>query len=90
MKPHGLTSDTPWCAGFVEYILKNSGDYESIPQWYKDVENKLYCPTIYKDAKKANAVVEEQDTQAGDLIIYLREGTASHIGIIESIGSLFI
>jgi cell wall-associated NlpC family hydrolase len=86
MQPYGLTSSTPWCAGFVEYILRNSGSYDDIPEWYKNVENKLYCPTIYQDAQNAKAVVEEEDTQQGDLIIYLNEGgKAKHIGIVESI-----
>ncbi len=84
MKAHGYTSATPWCAGFVDYILENCGDYDKVADWYKNVDNKLYCPDVYATAQSANAVVDASQAQAGDLVLFDwdGDGTKDHIGIV--------
>ena len=87
MKAHGMTSATPWCAGFVDYILENCGDYDKVADWYKNVGNKLYCPDVYASAQSANAVVDASQAQAGDLVLFDWEGdgTKDHIGIVTDV-----
>lgn len=64
------SAETPWCAAFVEYVMENSGNYEQLPDWYKDIENKWYCPNIDNAAEKAGAVINGDKAKAGDIVLF--------------------
>ncbi len=79
------SSSTPWCAAFVEYIMKNSGSYEDLPDWYKDISNKWYCPNIDKAARDAGAIINGEEAQTGDIVLFDwdGDGTKDHVGIVK-------
>ena len=81
----GKAKNTPWCGAFVRYILRETGVYNDTPAWYYNLENKKYCPDIYRAAKDAGAVINPQEVQQGDLIMYMNGSSAYHVGLIESI-----
>ena len=85
----GSSSATPWCAAFVSYVLQNSGEYNDVADWYKNVGNKWYCQNIYDAAKGANAFVSSSQAQAGDLVLFDRggDGHQDHIGIVIGVDS---
>ena len=76
----------PWCAAFVEYIMENNNSADSIPDWYKNIENKWYCPNIDKAAKDANAFISGDEAKPGDIVLfdYEGDGRMNHIGIVVS------
>lgn len=85
MKKHGYTSSTPWCAGFVQYIMENSGGSGQVPEWYNNIGNKLYCPNIYEAAKNADAIIDTSEAQPGDIILFNWDGgVQDHVGIVVS------
>ncbi len=79
------SSATPWCAAFVEYCIENSGT--DAPDWYKNVDNKWYCPSIYNSAKNAGAIVNGQEVQVGDIVLFdwQNDGTKDHVGLVVGI-----
>ena len=85
----GSSSATPWCAAFVSYVLQNSGEYNDVADWYKNVGNKWYCQNIYDAAKGANAFVNSSQAQTGDLVLFDRggDGHQDHIGIVIGVDS---
>ena len=80
------SAETPWCAAFVEYVMENSGSYEQLPDWYKDIDNKWYCPNIDNAAEKAGAVINGDEAKAGDIVLFDWDGDGSmdHVGIVVS------
>ena len=80
------SAETPWCAAFVEYVMENSGNYEQLPDWYKDIENKWYCPNIDNAAEKAGAVINGDEAKAGDIVLFDWDGDGKmdHVGIVVS------
>ena len=89
------SSSTPWCAAFVEYVLRNSGEYENIPEWYKTANGgydspKWGCGEILRNAPDG-ARVSTSEAKAGDLILFNWDGigsqaqTSDHIGIVVGI-----
>ncbi len=81
----GSAAATPWCAAFVEYIMENSGNYEDVPDWYKNIDNKWYCPNVYQAASAAGAVINGQEVQQGDIVLFdwNNDGVKDHIGIVD-------
>jgi len=79
----------PWCAAFVEYCMKNGGSYDQVPDWYKNVDNKWYCPNIYNAAKNAGAIINGQEAKPGDIVLFdwHGDGTRDHIGIVKSVSN---
>lgn len=80
------SSATPWCAAFVDYIMSNSGNYDDVPDWYKNIDNKWYCPNVYNAANAAGAIINGQEVQQGDIVLFDwdGDGTSDHIGIVDS------
>ncbi|MBQ4078247.1 CHAP domain-containing protein [bacterium] len=80
------SAETPWCAAFVEYVMENSGSYEQLPDWYKDIDNKWYCPNIDNAAEKAGAVINGDEAKAGDIVLFDWDGDGKmdHVGIVVS------
>ena len=83
----GSSSSTPWCAAFVDYVIKNSQNSEEIADWYENIDNKWYCQNVFDSAKENNALISQEEAQAGDLILFYSDskGRYAHIGFIESI-----
>lgn len=80
-------SGTPWCAAFVEYIMENSGNYEDVPDWYRNIDNKWYCPNVYNAANSAGAIINGNEVKQGDIVLFDWDGDGSsdHIGIVDRI-----
>ncbi len=80
------SAETPWCAAFVEYVMENSGSYEQLPDWYKDIDNKWYCPNIDNAAEQAGAVINGDEAKAGDIVLFDWDGDGKmdHVGIVVS------
>ena len=80
------SAETPWCAAFDEYVMENSGSYEQLPDWYKDIDNKWYCPNIDNAAEKAGAVINGDEAKAGDIVLFDWDGDGKmdHVGIVVS------
>lgn len=83
----GSSASTPWCAAFVQYVLQNSGGYEDTADWYKNIDNKWYCPNIANAAQSAGAVVDQAEAQPGDIVLFYNDskGRYAHVGIVKSI-----
>lgn len=83
----GTTSAaTPWCAAFVDYVMDNFGGYENVPDWYKNIDNKWYCPNVYSAAQSAGAIIDVSQVQQGDIVLFDWNGGGSdHIGIIDRV-----
>ena len=79
------SSEIPWCAAFVEYVMENFGDYEDVPDWYKNIENKWWCPNIYQAASDAGAIINGNEVQTGDIVLFDwdGDGVKDHIGIVK-------
>lgn len=79
--PNGL-----WCAAFVQYIMEQSG--EEIPEWYQNIVNKHWCPNIYQAASEAGAIVDANEAQPGDIVLFYvddEDGSRyAHIGFVTS------
>lgn len=80
------SASIPWCAAFVEYVMENGGSWDSVPDWYKNIDNKWYCPNVYNAASSANAIISAQEAQPGDIVLFDwdGDGVKDHIGIIKS------
>ena len=66
--------------------MENSESSENVPDWYKNIENKWYCPNIDKAAKDANAFISGDEAKPGDIVLfdYEGDGRMNHIGIVVS------
>ncbi len=83
----GTTSSaTPWCAAFVDYVLSNCESADDVPDWYKNIGNKWYCPNVDAAAKSADAIISADEVQQGDIVLFDwdGDGTKDHIGIVDS------
>ena len=49
---------------------ENIKENEQLPDWYKDIENKWYCPNIDNAAEKAGAVINGDEAKAGDIVLF--------------------
>lgn len=84
MKGTHDSSSTPWCAAYVEYIMENNESADQVADWYKNVDNQWYCPTIYQHAKSNNAVINPDQAKKGDIVLFDWQANGSakdHIGI---------
>ncbi len=81
------SSSTPWCAAFVQYVLQNSGSYEDVSDWYKNISNKWYCQNVADAAQKAGATISQDEAQAGDIVLFYSDsnGRYSHIGLVTGV-----
>ena len=77
---------TPWCAAFVQYIMENSDGADDVPDWYKNIDKKWYCPNIAKAAKEADAYISPEEAKPGDIVLFDWEGDGkmNHVGIVVS------
>lgn len=84
---HSSSSQTGWCSAFVEYVLSNNELSEKVPDWFKNIENAYYQVNVYNAAKEADAVIEPEEAQPGDLVVYdyNGDGHMQHIGIVVAI-----
>ena len=72
------TSDVPYCAMFMSYCLDWAGvSAEGIPG--------AYVPWILSANSEAGRLVDNEDAQPGDLVMFdwQGDGVADHIGIVE-------
>ncbi len=69
-----------WCADFVRLVVGEGADYD-VPDWYKDVNNKAYCPTIQQYGE--NSKVSINEAKPGDIVLYDWDGdkSADHVGL---------
>lgn len=69
-----------WCADFVRLVVGEGADYD-VPDWYKDVNNKAFCPTIQQYGE--NSKVSINEAKPGDIVLYDWDGdkSADHIGL---------
>ena len=83
----GSSKQTPWCAAFVAYVMKNSPEADNVASWYKNIDNKWSCNNVYNNAKSANALVDRKDVKVGDLVLFdwQSDGKKDHIGIVTGI-----
>ena len=84
----GTTSSaTPWCAAFVDYIMSHNDSTDDVADWYKNIDNKWYCPNVYQAAKNSGAIIDGQQVQTGDIVLFDwgGDGKKDHIGIIVSV-----
>ena len=65
---------------------ENIKENEQLPDWYKDIENKWYCPNIDNAAEKAGAVINGDEAKAGDIVLFDWDGDGKmdHVGIVVS------
>ncbi len=78
------SSAIPWCAAYVEYIMENNSSSDQVADWYKNVDNQWYCPTVYSHAKQNNAIISGDQAQKGDIVLFDWQANGSdkdHIGI---------
>ena len=80
------SAKTPWCAAFVQYIYEHSAA-DSLPEWYSSISNKWSCGNLYRAAKAADAQINVNDAQTGDMVLFDWDlnGGKDHVGIIVSI-----
>lgn len=88
--PNGKYSSksTHWCAAYVEYIMENNPSSGDVADWYQEIGNKWYCPTIYSAAVKGDAVTNGSSAQKGDIVLFDWQANGSekdHIGIFAGI-----
>ncbi len=75
-----------WCADFVAMALGEAIGNENLPDWYKNIENKAYCPNIANAGKDHKISAEE--AQPGDIVLFDwdGDGTADHVGLFVDNG----
>ena len=79
--------DGAWCADFVTYVTKQIYGNDATPgDFANSCSNTAYCPTIGAWAE-ANGVLttDSSQVQPGDFILYTKNGTYGHIGIVTSV-----
>ncbi len=79
---------THWCAAYVEYIMENNPSASGVADWYTEIGNKWYCPTIYNAAKENDAVISGEEAQKGDIVLFDWQANGSdkdHIGIYAGV-----
>ena len=75
-----------WCADFVRMVLYEAIGEENLPEWYKNVSNKAYCPTIQQYGEGHQVSAEE--AKPGDIVLYDwdGDGVADHVGLFVDNG----
>lgn len=75
-------SENAWCGMFVLYVLKNSGQYKNMPEYYKKHHGSSH--SVYKAAKEAGAIIDSKDAKKGDLVVFdwEKDGKVDHIGFV--------
>ena len=75
-----------WCADFVRMALGEGVGDENLPDWYKNVDNKAYCPSIQAAGEGHKVSAEEAET--GDIVLYDwdGDGNADHVGLFVDNG----
>lgn len=75
-----------WCADFVKMALYEGVGEENLPDWYKNIDNKAYCPTIQAHAQGHE--ISAEDAQMGDIVLYDwdGDGSADHVGLFVDNG----
>ncbi len=75
-----------WCADFVRMALGEGVGDENLPDWYKAVDNKAYCPSIASAGNGHQVSAEEAET--GDIVLYdwNSDGTPDHVGLFVDNG----
>ncbi len=75
-----------WCADFVRMALGEGVGDENLPDWYKGVDNKAYCPSIASAGNGHQVKAEEAET--GDIVLYdwNGDGTPDHVGLFVDNG----
>lgn len=76
-----------WCADFVRMSLGEGVGDENLPDWYKNVQNKAYCPSI--QAAGEGHQISAEEAQTGDIVLYDwdGDGSADHIGLLVDNGN---
>lgn len=79
--------DNRWCGVFTDYVLKNSGHYGEVSNWYKKLGNKWNPEAVYNAANKAGAVVSASEVRPGDLNVlnWENDDKYDHIGLVVSV-----
>lgn len=79
-KEYGMNAQ-PWCAMFVWWVFKHAG----CPELFYGGKKSAYCPTIadYYIAKKQ--IVDKDEGQFGDIVLFdwNKNKSSDHIGFIE-------
>lgn len=75
-----------WCADFVRMALGEAIGDENLPEWYQNVENKAYCPSIA--AAGEGHQVDVSQAQPGDIVLFDwdSDGTPDHVGLLVDNG----
>ena len=75
-----------WCADFVRMALYEAIGEENLPEWYRNVENKSFCPSI-RDAGEGHQVDVSQ-AQPGDIVLFdwENDGIPDHVGLLVDNG----
>ena len=75
-----------WCADFVRMALGEAIGDENLPEWYQNVENKAYCPSIA--AAGDGHQVDVSQAQPGDIVLFDwdSDGTPDHVGLLVDNG----
>ncbi len=75
-----------WCADFVKMALYEGVGEENLPEWYRNVDNKAYCPTI--QAHGEGHQISAEEAQTGDIVLYDwdGDGSADHVGLFVDNG----
>ncbi len=93
-KWHSSSAQTGWCAAFVSYVMEQvskNPELEamglSVPDWYTEIENQYWQVNVHRAAEKAGAIIEADQAQLGDIVLYDYDGdgTMQHIGIVYAI-----
>ena len=73
----------PWCACFVTWCFEKAFGKENAAELLKHYPY-VYCPTM------ANLFKLHSTPQRGDIVIFYRNGTYAHTGIVESVSGSYI
>ena len=75
-----------WCADFVRMALGEGVGDENLPEWYRNIYNKAFCPNIA--AAGANYKISAEEAQTGDIVLYDwdSDGVADHVGLFVDNG----
>ena len=86
------SSKVAWCSEFAKYVLQNSGHYDEVADWYKNLPNvkdsgKNAAGSIQSAAKSAGAIVSAQDAKSGYIVLFDRngDGSATHTALVRKV-----
>lgn len=83
---YGYPSKAPWCAVFISWCFDQAGIYSRL----SGLDNKAGCDPFMRWGKKLN--LWGYKPSIGSLVLYDwdKDGSADHIGIVESYGAGYI